>query len=179
MNIEIPTNLSESAAAEIQAIIDREKAKEQGGAFVPKDEEKYWYNFVNADGGRGALSMNWVNRSGDKEHFLLGNCYPTRESARVAAPAYFAKLNAQYAIARWLAEHQDWLSTDEEKIDSTVHKYYVKYDRFRNTREIDSWGYIEPLGVTSFRTREYAEQFIAECGDHLRVVFGLPKEEGK
>jgi len=173
MNIEIPTNLSESAAAEIQAIIDRE-TKEQGGAFVPKDGEMYWYNtFWSRD------SAVWGGSYRDRERFLLGNCYPTRESARVAAPAYCAKFDAQYAIARWLAEHQDWLSTDEEKIDSTVHKYYVKYDRFRNTREIDSWGYIEPLGVTSFRTREYAERFIADCGEHLRVVHGLPKEEGK
>lgn len=174
MNIEIPTNLSETAAAEIQAIIDREA---KGGAFLPKDGETYW--FVNIY-ERGTVDWyEWESDGIDKALFIAGNCFPTEEAALAADTAYRAKLDAQYAIARWLAEHQDWLSTDEEKIDSRVHKYYVKYDRFRNTREIDSWGYIEPLGVTSFRKREYAEQFIAECGDHLRVVFGLPKEEGK
>ena len=177
MNIEIPTNLSESAAAEIQAIIDREKAKV--GAFLPKDGEKYWYNFVNADGGRGALSMNWVNRSGDKEHFLLGNCYPTRESARVAAPAYFAKLDAQYAIALWLAEHQDWLATESERADSNLYKYYVDYDYSLASLDSNWWRKDEPLGIASFRLCKYAKHFIADCGDHLRVVHGLPKEEGK
>lgn len=172
MNIEIPNNISESAAAEIQAIIDREKAK--GGAFVPETGQTYCYNTF-----WGCETAEWADDYRDKERFILGHCFPTAVAALAADTAYRAKLDAQYAIARWLAEHQDWLSTDEEKIDSTVNKYYVKYDRFRNTREIDSWGYIEPLGVTSFRTREYAEQFIAECGDHLRVVFGLPKEEGK
>jgi len=175
MKIEIPNNISESAAAEIQAIIDREKAK--GGAFVPKDWEKYW--FVNIY-ERGKVSgYEWGGSYRDREHFIFGNYFPTADAARAAAPTYFAKFDAQYAIARWLAEHQDWLSTDEEKIDSTVHKYYVKYDRFRNTREIENWSYIEPLGVTSFRKREYADQFIEDCGEHLRVVHGLPKEEGK
>ena len=178
MNIEIPTNLSETAMAEIQAIIDRE-AKDQAGAFVPKDEEKYWYNFVNADGGRGALSMNWVNRSGDKEHFLLGNCYPTRESARVAAPAYFAKLDAQYAIARWLAERQGWLATDKERADDCLIKYYVHYDVSLNIL-LSHWCQgIEPIGPIIFRKREYAEQFIADCGEYLRVVHGLPMEGKK
>jgi hypothetical protein len=176
MNIEIPTNLSESAAAEIQAIIDRE-AKEQGEAFVPKDGEKYW--FVNLYERGTDDWYEWESDDIDKAHFIAGNCFPTEEAAHAAEAAYLAKSDAQYAIALWLAEHQDWLSTDEEKIDSTVHKYYVKYDRFRNTREIENWGYIEPLGVTSFRKREYADQFIEDCGEHLRVVHGLPKEEGK
>ena len=171
MNIEIPTNLSETAAAEIQAIIDREKAK--GGAFVPKEGDQYW---LKSEYGT-PQGVGWADDAYDKGQFILGNCHPTREAAEAAAPAYFAKIDAEYAIALWLAEHQDWLSTDEEKIDSTVHKYYVKYDRFRNTREIENWGYIEPLGVTSFRKREYADQFIEDCGDHLRVVHGLPTEE--
>jgi len=172
MKIEIPNNISESAAAEIQAIIDREA---KGGAFVPKYGEKYWVIALHSKD-----SVDWYEWEADdidKAHFTFGNYFPTEEAARVAAHAYYAKLDAQYAIARWLAEHQDWLSTDEEKIDSTVHKYYVKYDRFRNTREIENWSYIEPLGVTSFRKREYADQFIEDCGDHLRVVHGLPTEE--
>jgi len=176
MNIEIPNNISESAAAEIQAIIDREKAK--GGAFVPKDGEKYW--FINRKGKvidtRFAV---WVSDLTDKYAFIFGNCYPTREAAVAAAPAYIGKIDAEFAIKRWIAEHQNWLSTDEEKWNREVAKYYVKYDRFQNTREIENWRYIEPLGVTSFRKREYAEQFIAECGDHLRVVHGLPTEVGK
>ena len=172
MNIEIPNNISESAAAEIQAIIDREKAK--GGAFVPETGQTYCYNTF-----WGCETAEWADDYRDKERFILGNCFPTEEAAHAAEAAYLAKFDAQYAIARWLAEHKEWLSTDEEKIDSTVHKYYVKYDRFRNTREIENWSYIEPLGVTSFRKREYADQFIAECGEHLRVVHGLPKEEGK
>ena len=172
MNIEIPNNISESAAAEIQAIIDREKAK--GGAFVPETGQTYCYNTF-----WGCETAEWADDYRDKERFILGNCFPTEEAAHAAEAAYLAKFDAQYAIARWLAEHKEWLSTDEEKIDSTVHKYYVKYDRFRNTRESSPWSYIEPLGVTSFRKREYADQFIAECGEHLRVVHGLPKEEGK
>ena len=178
MNIKIPTNLSETAAAEIQAIIDRE-TKAKGEAFVPKFKQRYWRSCRWCDCLTHPHPAEWWGDAIDRLHFVAGNCHSTREAASAAASAYCAKFDAQYAIARWLAEHQDWLSTDEEKIDSTVHKYYVKYDRFRNTREIENWSYIEPLGVTSFRTRDHADQFIADCGDHLRVVFGLPREEDK
>jgi hypothetical protein len=174
MNIEIPNNISESAAAEIQAIIDRE-TKAKGEAFVPKYGEKYWVIALHSKD-----SVDWYEWEADdidKAHFTFGNYFPTEEAARVAAHAYYAKLDAQYAIARWLAEHQDWLSTDEEKAANLVNKYYVKYDRFHKIREIDSWYYIEPLGVTSFRKRDHAERFIEDCGDHLRVVHGLPTEE--
>lgn len=176
MNIKIPTNLSETAAAEIQAIIDRE-AKDQAGAFVPKDWEKYW--FVNIY-ERGKVSgYEWESDDIDKALFITGNCYPTEEAARAAVPTYFAKLDAQYAIARWLAEHQEWLATDEEKADRDLTKHYVYYSYPSASLDSKWWRKYEPLGITSFRKREYAEQFIAECGDHLRVVFGLPKEEGK
>ena len=171
MNIEIPTNLSETAMAEIQAIIDREK---QGGAFVPETGQTYCYNTF-----WGCETAEWADDYRDKERFILGHCFPTAVAALAADTAYRAKLDAQYAIARWLAERQGWLATDEEEADSLVKKYYVKYDRFRNTREIENWSYIEPLSVTSFRKREYADQFIAECGEHLRVVHGLPREEVK
>ena len=172
MNIEIPTNLSESAAAEIQAIIDREKAK--GGAFVPKDGEKYW--FVNLYERDNVDCYAWESDNIDKTYFIAGNCYPTRESAEAAAPTYFAKLDAQYAIARWLAEHKEWLSTDRERADDCLIKYYIHYDHSLNALCSYWCEAVKPLGATIFRTREYAEQFIADCGDHLRVVFGLPRE---
>ena len=171
MNIEIPTNLSETAAAEIQAIIDREA---KGGAFLPKDGEMYW--FVNIY-ERGTVDWyEWESDGIDKALFIAGNCFPTEEAARVAAPAYFAKLDAQYAIALWLTERQGWLSTDEEKADSLVNKYYVRYKRAEKLLDTYHWCHLEPIGAVSFRSPEYAEQFIAECGDHLRVVFGLPRE---
>lgn len=174
MNIEIPTNLSETAAAEIQAIIDREA---KGGAFLPKDGETYW--FVNIY-ERGTVDWyEWESDGIDKALFIAGNCFPTEEAARAAAPAYLAKLDAQYAIALWLAEHQDWLSTDEERDRSCILKFYAQYHRTPKTIVVSNWRQLEPLSVTSFRKREYADQFIAECGEHLRVVHGLPKEEGK
>jgi hypothetical protein len=175
MNIEIPTNLSESAAAEIQAIIDREKAK--GGAFVPKDGEKYW--FVNLYERGTDDWYEWESDDIDKAHFIAGNCFPTEEAAHAAEAAYLAKSDAQYAIARWLAEHQDWLATEEERDRSCILKFYAQYHRTPKTIVVSNWRQLEPLSVTSFRTREYADQFIAECGEHLRVVHGLPKEEGK
>jgi len=173
MKIEIPTNLSESAAAEIQAIIDREKAK--GGAFVPKEGDQYW---LKSEYGT-PQGVGWADDAYDKGQFILGNCHPTREAAEAAAPAYFAKIDAQYAIALWLAEHQNWLATDEEKADSLVNKYYVRYKRAVKLLDTYNWCHLEPIGAVSFRSPEYAEQFIAECGEHLRVVHGLPKEEGK
>ena len=176
MNIEIPTNLSETAAAEIQAIIDRE-TKEQGGAFVPKDGEKYWFVDLYE---RGTVDWyEWESDDIDKAHFIAGNCYPTREAAEAAAPAYFAKIDAEYAIAKWLAEHKDWLATESERADSNLYKYYVDYSHLSASLDSNLWQVHEPLGIASFRTREHAEQFIAECGDHLRVVHGLPKEDGK
>lgn len=173
MKIEIPTNLSESAAAEIQAIIDREKAK--GGAFVPKEGDRYW---LKSEYGT-PQGVGWADDAYDKGQFILGNCHPTREAAEAAAPAYFAKIDAQYAIALWLAEHQDWLSTESERADDGLFKYYVDYDYSLASLDSNWWREDEPLGVTIFRTREYAKQFIADCGEHLRVVHGLPKEEGK
>lgn len=177
MNIEIPTNLSETAAAEIQAIIDREKAK--GGAFVPKDGEKYWFVKLYE---RGTVDWyEWESDDIDRAHFIAGNCFPTREAAEAAAPAYLAKLDAQYAIARWLAEHQDWLSTDAERANATAMKFYVMHRREegRSVLIVKGWSSFEPLGVTNFRTCEHANQFIQDCGEHLRVVHGLPREEGK
>ena len=173
MNIEIPTNLSETAAAEIQAIIDREKAK--GGAFVPKEGDQYW---LKSEYGT-PQGVGWADDAYDKGQFILGNCHPTREAAEAAAPAYFAKIDAEYAIALWLAEHQDWLATEEERDRSCILKFYAQYHRTPKTIVVSNWRQLEPLSVTSFRTREYADQFIAECGEHLRVVHGLPKEEGK
>jgi len=176
MNIEIPTNLSESAAAEIQAIIDRE-AKEQGEAFVPKDGEKYW--FVNLYERGTDDWYEWESDDIDKAHFIAGNCFPTEEAAHAAEAAYLAKLDAQYAIALWLAEHQDWLSTDEEKADRDLTKHYVYYNQWSKDCDVECWSYVEPLGVVNFREHKYAKRFIADCGDHLRVVHGLPTEEGK
>ena len=172
MNIEIPSNISESAAAEIQAIIDREKAK--GGAFVPKDGEMYWYNTF-----WGCETAVWGGSYRDRERFIFGNYFPTADAARAADTAYCAKLDAQYAIARWLAEHQEWLATEEERDRSCILKSYAQYHRTPRTIVVSNWRQLEPLSVTSFRKREYADQFIAECGEHLRVVHGLPKEEGK
>lgn len=176
MNIEIP-NISESAMAEIQAIIDRE-AKAQVRAFVPKDRDQYW--FINRKGKvidtRFAV---WVSDLTDKYAFIFGNCYPTREAAVAAAPAYIGKIDAEFAIKRWIAEHQDWLATEEEKANSLGDKYYLTYNRWEKQYEPRHWSYIEPLGVTSFRTPEHAKHFIADCGEHLRVVHGLPREEGK
>lgn len=177
MNIEIPNNISESAAAEIQAIIDRE-TKAKGTAFVPKDGDQYW--FINRKGKvidtRFAV---WVSDLTDKYAFIFGNCYPTREAAVAAAPAYIGKIDAEFAIKRWIAEHQNWLSTDEEKADSLEYKHYVDYSHLSASLDSNWWQVHEPFGIASFRTREYAEQFIAECGDHLRVVHGLPTEEAK
>ena len=79
MNIEIPNNISESAAAEIQAIIDRE-AKEQGGAFVPKDGEMYWYNTF-----WGCETAVWGGSYRDRERFIFANYFPTADAARAAA----------------------------------------------------------------------------------------------
>jgi len=176
MNIEIPTNLSESAMAEIQAIIDRE-AKAKVGAFVPKGGEKYW---IKSEYGT-PQGVGWADDVYDKGQFILGNCYPTREAAEADAPAFSAKLDAQYAIARWLVEHQEWLATDEERANATAMKFYVMHRREEgcSVLVVNGWSFFEPLGVTNFRERKYAEQFIADCGDHLRVVHGLPKEEGK
>ena len=177
MNIEIPNNISESAAAEIQAIIDREKAKEQGGAFVPKYGEKYWVIALHSKD-----SVDWYEWEADdidKAHFTFGNYFPTEEAARVAAHAYYAKLDAQYAIALWLAEHKDWLATDAEKANTNMGKFYVTYDHEQNCLTVVAWTVREPLGVPVFGSPQHADQFIADCGDHLRVVHGLPKEEGK
>lgn len=176
MNIEIP-NISESAMAEIQAIIDREKAKV--GAFAPKDGEKYWFINLYGKGLTEILGLVWESHPTDNMRFVTGNCFPTEEAAHAAEAAYLAKSDAQYAIALWLAEHQDWLSTDEEKANSLGDKYYLTYNRWEKQYEPRHWSYIEPLGVTSFRTPEHAKHFIADCGEHLRVVHGLPKEEGK
>ena len=176
MNIEIPTNLSESAAAEIQAIIDRE-TKAKGGAFMPKDGERYW-----AFCGDDADETTWVRWWGDptdKERLRLGNCFPTEEAARAAAPAYLAKSDAEYAIALWLAEHKDWLATESERADSNLYKYYVDYDYSLASLDSNWWREDEPLGIASFRLCKYAKHFIADCGEHLRVVHGLPREEGK
>jgi len=168
MNIEIPTNLSESAMAEIQAIIDREA---KGGAFVPKDGETYW--FVNIY-ERGTVDWyEWESDGIDKALFIAGNCFPTREAAVAAAPAYIGKIDAEYAIKRWLAEHQDWLSTESERADDGLFKYYVDYDYSLASLDSNWWREDEPLGVTNFRTCEHADQFIADCGDHLRVVHGI------
>jgi len=179
MNIEIPTNLSESAAAEIQAIIDREKAK--GGAFAPKDGEKYWFINLYGKGLTEIRGFVWESHPADKMRFITGNCHPTGEAALAAAPAYFAKIDAEYAIKRWLAEHQDWLATEEEKANTKVGKFHVMHHRKEgcSVLVVKGWSFFEPLGVTNFRTCEHAEQFIEECGDHLRVVHGLPTEEGK
>jgi len=177
MKIEIPTNLSESAAAEIQAIIDREKAKDQAGAFVPKDGEKYWVIALHSKD-----SVDWYEWEADdidKAHFTFGNYFPTEEAARVAAHAYYAKLDAQYAIARWLAEHQDWLATESERADSNLYKYYVDYDYSLASLDSNWWREDEPLGIASFRLCKYAKHFIADCGEHLRVAHGLPREEGR
>ena len=174
MNIEIPTNLSETAAAEIQAIIDREA---KGGAFLPKDGETYW--FVNIY-ERGTVDWyEWESDGIDKALFIAGNCFPTEEAARAAAPAYLAKSDAQYAIALWLAEHKDWLATDAEKANTNMGKFYVTYDHEQNCLTVVAWTVREPLGVPVFGSPQHADQFIADCGDHLRVVHGLPKEEGK
>ncbi len=60
-------------------------------------------------------------------------------------------------------------------------KFHVMHHRKEgcSVLVVKGWSFFEPLGVTNFRTCEHAEQFIEECGDHLRVVHGLPKEEGK
>ena len=155
------------------AIIDRE-AKEQGGAFVPKDGEMYWYNTF-----WGCETAVWGGSYRDRERFIFGNYFPTADAARAADTAYCAKFDAQYAIARWLAEHQEWLATEEERDRSCILKFYAQYHRTPKTIVVSNWRQLEPLSVTSFRKREYADQFIAECGEHLRVVHGLPKEEGK
>ena len=174
MNIEIPTNLSETAAAEIQAIIDREA---KGGAFLPKDGETYW--FVNIY-ERGTVDWyEWESDGIDKALFIAGNCFPTEEAARAAAPAYLAKSDAEYAIALWLAEHKDWLATESERADSNLYKYYVDYDYSLASLDSNWWREDEPLGIASFRLCKYAKHFIADCGEHLRVVHGLPREEGK
>ena len=171
MNIEIPNNISESAAAEIQAIIDREKAK--GGAFVPETGQTYCYNTL-----WGCETAVWADDYRDKERFILGHCFPTAVAALAADTAYRAKLDAQYAIARWLAEHKDWLATDAERANATAMKFHVIHRRTEvcSVLVVKGWSSFEPLGVTSFRTRDHADQFIEDCGDHLRVVHGLPKE---
>ena len=177
MNIEIPTNLSESAAAEIQAIIDREKAKV--GAFMAKDGEKYWFINLYGKGLTEILGFVWESHPADKMRFITGNCHPTGESALAAASAYFAKIDAEYAIAKWIAEHKDWLATDKERADDCLIKYYVHYDVSLNIL-LSHWCQgIEPIGPIIFRKREYAEQFIADCGEYLRVVHGLPMEGKK
>lgn len=179
MNIEIPTNLSESAAAEIQAIIDREKAKV--GAFMAKDGEKYWFINLYGKGLTEILGFVWESHPADKMRFITGNCHPTGESALAAASAYFAKIDAEFAIKRWLAEHQDWLSTDAERANATAMKFYVMHRREEgcSVLVVKGWSFFEPLGVTNFRTCEHANQFIQDCGEHLRVVHGLPREEVK
>ena len=178
MNIKIPTNLSETAAAEIQAIIDRE-TKAKGEAFVPKFKQRYWRSCRWCDCLTHPHPAEWWGDAIDRLHFVAGNCHSTREAASAAASAYCAKFDAQYAIARWLAEHQEWLATEEERDRSCILKFYAQYHRTPKTIVVSNWRQLEPLSVTSFRTREYADQFIAECGEHLRVVHGLPKEEGK
>ena len=171
MNIEIPTNLSETAMAEIQAIIDREK---QGGAFVPETGQTYCYNTF-----WGCETAEWADDYRDKERFILGHCFPTAVAALAADTAYRAKLDAQYAIAKWIAEHKDWLATDKERADDCLIKYYVHYDVSLNIL-LSHWCQgIEPIGPIIFRKREYAEQFIADCGEYLRVVHGLPMEGKK
>ena len=143
-------------------------------AFVPETGQTYCYNTF-----WGCETAEWADDYRDKERFILGHCFPTAVAALAADTAYRAKLDAQYAIARWLAEHQDWLATEEERDRSCILKFYAQYHRTPKTIVVSNWRQLEPLSVTSFRKREYADQFIADCGDHLRVVHGLPKEEGK
>ena len=178
MNIEIPTNLSETAAAEIQAIIDRE-TKAKGEAFVPKFKQRYWRSCRWCDCLTHPHPAEWWGDAIDRLHFVAGNCHSTREAASAAASAYCAKFDAQYAIARWLAEHKDWLATDAEKANTNMGKFYVTYDHEQNCLTVVAWTVREPLGVPVFGSPQHADQFIADCGDHLRVVHGLPKEEGK
>lgn len=54
--------------------------------WMPKDSEKYWFVYCRSDGGYDITWNVYSESSRDLDHILMGDCFPSKEAAKAAAP---------------------------------------------------------------------------------------------
>ena len=79
MNKELREKIArlEIELARVKEVAEAMKKRVYGGVFKPEDEEKYWSIMSVGD-----VSEEWWNDNlFDHDHYTIGNCFPTEQSA--------------------------------------------------------------------------------------------------
>lgn len=94
-----------------------EKAKRPKKIWKPKYGDWYWY--IGSDGQ--VDNCEWVNGPIDYGRYSMGNCFRTKEEARIAREKQKIKTELQM----FADEHND---PDKDEWDGKNIHYYIRYD---------------------------------------------------
>lgn len=147
---ELLKELEEAKAkiAEIEKKIEKEQEKEKGRRWKPQEGDIYW--FISNSGLVG--SSQWDNHYIDRERYLIGNCFKTKEDAEFAAE----KLKV-------IAELKEFAESKDVVWDGTKSHCLITWDFWEGGISVKSICTYKGNDIY-FSTRKDAEKAIAEVG---------------
>lgn len=148
----------ETELAEVKEMAEEMKKRaDGGGAFKPKDGQKYW--FISG----GEIYDDWWNNFSTYESlYSIGNCFPSRESAEAAVRAL--------KLIQKARESQDGFIPDWE--GTTYYKHSLYFDSELKKVRVISNQILDIAPIFGHWEDESAcEQFVDENHDELLWFF--------
>ena len=152
---------NEKKIMEIEKKIEEKLEKEKSGRWKPQKGDIYW--FIS---NIGCISKGqWDNHSVDRERYLVGNCFKTKEEAEFAAE----KLKV-------IAELKEFAEPKDAVWDGTKFHCFITWDFWEGGISVKSICTYKGNDIY-FSTREDAEKAIAEVGEERVKKYYLQMED--
>lgn len=159
LNIE---NLSDDEREQFIKLVEKANKKENNKVWKPKNGEEYYY--IYSDGTMDCL--DWDNDSEDKNRYLLGNCFKTKEEVESA----IEKLKVIAELKRFAEENNereiDWNDWTQYKF--SIYCSYL-HDNDIQCKESHAHKYGNTVYFTSEKIAKAAIEKIGE--DRLKKYY--------
>lgn len=145
----------------IKALFDKcceranQKEEKKSEPKIWKPEYGNWYWYIGSDGQ--VDNCEWVNGPIDRGRYSMGNCFRTKEEARIAREKQKVKTELQ----RFADEHND---SDQEEWDGAKFHYYIGYDVIEDDLIPVPAVMIRRINEVYFSSKEIAEDAANKVG---------------
>lgn len=156
-SLDITQGQAKELLKELTAFVE----KEEGGCFVPKVGEGYWYNH-----NRGhAVNNSFDNMQVDREILENNRVYRTKEECGEGIKINQARIRIEKAHAEVCG---DW-EFDKTSIH-TANNFAIEYDSLLKKLRIYADSYVLSYGQIYFPSKDIAEQFAEMHKEDLLLV---------
>lgn len=151
-----------------ERVNQKEEKKSEPKIWKPEYGDWYWY--ISSDGQ--VDNCEWVNGPIDLGRYSMGNCFRTKEEARIARE----KQKVETELQRYADEHND---LDREEWDGINIHYRIGYDSTNDGLATASSIVIRRMGDIYFTSKEIAEDAANKVGAKriMKYLFHVDCEE--